>query len=105
MPYTPEQQREFARKFAVAKRRQIIGMMLYAPFMAFLFILASTAEQTGSIAFGIPLFLFWSVFVGALLGMLIFTLYNWRCPACHEYLGRKHLNPRYCPACGTQLQR
>jgi hypothetical protein len=39
---------------------------------------------------------------GALLAVvasgLAFTLYNWRCPACRRYLGRR-LFLRRCPRC------
>jgi rubrerythrin len=33
---------------------------------------------------------------------VVFSLFNWRCPACSSYLG-KRFNPRFCPSCGAQL--
>lgn len=37
------------------------------------------------------------------VGGLVFSLFNWRCPKCNGYLGRS-LNPRYCSKCGAQLR-
>ena len=38
------------------------------------------------------------------IGMLVFSLWNWRCPACGGYLGRS-IAPRYCQGCGAQLRQ
>lgn len=35
--------------------------------------------------------------------MLAFVLYDWRCPACGEFLGL-YGNPRHCRSCGVTLQ-
>ena len=36
-------------------------------------------------------------------GCVVLTLFrNWRCPACHKYLGRG-FNPRHCQNCGVEL--
>lgn len=34
---------------------------------------------------------------------LIFSLFNWRCPACNRYLGNSIL-PKYCKKCGVKLR-
>ena len=39
----------------------------------------------------------------AVLSVLVFSLWNWRCPACARYLGRT-INPAYCSRCGAQLR-
>lgn len=39
----------------------------------------------------------------ALVFCLIFSLFNWRCPACSSYLGRSIL-PKYCNKCGAKLR-
>lgn len=39
----------------------------------------------------------------AIIGVLIFSFFNWRCPSCKSYLG-KGLSPRFCAKCGAQLQ-
>jgi hypothetical protein len=33
----------------------------------------------------------------------VFTLLNWRCPACKTYLGHT-LNPVFCSSCGARLR-
>jgi hypothetical protein len=34
---------------------------------------------------------------------LVFSITNWRCPACNVYLG-KRANPGACPKCGARLR-
>ena len=38
----------------------------------------------------------------AILVILAFSMYNWRCPSCKKALG-KGSDPDFCPKCGTQL--
>ena len=38
-----------------------------------------------------------------IIGVLIFSLLNWRCPSCNGYLG-KAFNPKFCTKCGVQLR-
>ena len=38
-----------------------------------------------------------------LIGLILFSLQNWRCPACNGYLG-KVISPRFCSKCGAALQ-
>ena len=37
------------------------------------------------------------------VGLLVFSLVNWRCPACNRYL-YKDIYPRHCSRCGVQLR-
>lgn len=43
------------------------------------------------------------VLVGIALAAMIFSLFNWRCPACKKYLGRK-MGIKECPNCQAKLQ-
>jgi rubrerythrin len=43
------------------------------------------------------------VIVALVVGALVFSLKNWRCPACDKYLG-KGISPSFCPKCGVALQ-
>ena len=52
--------------------------------------------------FGLPENIAIGVFMAAVLGVVIFSLTNWRCPECNKYLG-KNFNPSFCSRCGTQL--
>ena len=38
-----------------------------------------------------------------IVGAVIFSFSNWRCPSCHRYLG-KVIHPGFCPACGIPLR-
>ena len=41
--------------------------------------------------------------IGAILIMIIFSLWSWRCPACRGSLGKWTMRFKYCPCCGIQL--
>jgi len=64
--------------------------------------LAMADQQSGAI-FGVPRFAWAGGFVVAALGVLWFSLANWRCPACEKRLGKDY-NPRFCPRCGVRLK-
>jgi hypothetical protein len=53
--------------------------------------------------FGLPESLTVPVFLAVVIGVVIFSLTNWRCPECNKYLG-KTFNPSYCSRCGAQLR-
>ena len=53
--------------------------------------------------FGLPENVTVGVFLAIVLGVVIFSLTNWRCPECNRYLG-KTFNPSFCARCGTQLR-
>lgn len=37
------------------------------------------------------------------VGLVVFSRFNWRCPKCNKYLGRG-TNPKHCAHCGEELQ-
>ena len=37
------------------------------------------------------------------IGLVIFSRFNWKCPKCNRYLG-KGTNPKHCIHCGEELQ-
>ncbi|MDK2964947.1 MULTISPECIES: DUF2614 family zinc ribbon-containing protein [Lacrimispora] len=41
--------------------------------------------------------------VVVIIGVVIFSKINWRCPKCNHYLG-KGSNPKICSNCGEELQ-
>ena len=53
--------------------------------------------------FGLPPKVLIAASIGCIIGLLIFSLVNWRCPACKKYLG-KGFGPNFCPGCGTRLR-
>lgn len=96
--YTEEQKKEFRRRFAAKRRRQLL---LIAPLL--LLVVAVTLAQFEP-AWLTPYFPYLLSFGAMFLPLgVFFTLRNWRCPACGEYLGRD-FNPNVCPRCGIRLQ-
>lgn len=100
MPYTAEQERDFKASFAVRRRRQLL---VAVPFFIAVLALAVSGDGNRQDLFGIPLAI-WGPTLGVIVvGLLLFSLRNWRCPACDKYLG-KAMNPRFCAKCGVALQ-
>jgi rubrerythrin len=42
--------------------------------------------------------------VGIVVLLIIYSSFDWRCPACKNILGRS-MNPKRCPSCGVKLQK
>jgi hypothetical protein len=86
-------------EFRKKRTRQIIASI---PVIVAVLILVPMDEGSAEGIAGIPA----SVLVGfafaSIVGIVIFSLFNWRCPACHGYLGRR-ISPRFCSRCGEQL--
>jgi len=83
------------QRFKQRRKRQIIATI---PFIIGLILLIVGSERGGfSPAIVGPVFLTY------VIGMLIFSFKNWRCPGCNRYLG-KGMSPRFCQKCGIQLQ-
>lgn len=100
MEYSDEEKRDFARRHAESKTRQVIASILFVPLVFGGLVLNDPKEHD---LFGIPPALWVPVVVVALVAMIVFSLANWRCPACDKYLG-KGFNPRFCPRCGAPLK-
>ena len=101
MEYSDRQKAKVKEEFAAKRKRQLI---LIGPVVAVLigFSLVANEPSDGDVL-GLP-----AAVVVALLGLLIvgtvvFSLLNWRCPACKTYLG-KEISPNFCPKCGVALQ-
>ena len=52
--------------------------------------------------FGIPLVVLAPTVLVVILGGIVFSLKNWRCPGCYKYLG-KGMSPKFCAKCGVPL--
>ena len=87
-------------EFAVIRRRQWTATLLVVPLVvaAFLFTERDEEGRRGRIPTGFA--------IGAaalVVGVLAFSLWNWRCPACRRSLGRG-MSPRFCRHCEQQLR-
>jgi len=100
MQYTDRQQMEIRALFALRRRRQLlISLPLIALIVGFVFL---EKGNTGTFL-GIPATMVFPGFLAMVAGAFVFSLYNWRCPACNKYLGKQR-SPKYCSKCGVALQ-
>lgn len=99
LEYTDQQRAAFKDGYARRLRKRLIMMALLLAVMASL-----ALTEDGAIILGLPDAVFGPIaLVAAIAGWVIFEGRNWRCPACHEYLGRG-FNPRQCRRCGVELR-
>ncbi len=98
MEHTPEQIDAFKQEFARRKQRQfaVAVPFIFALFGGILF--RSTLEELAGSGVAAPI-----AFALVVAAMLVFSLRNWRCPACDRYLGRS-TSMRHCPKCGVALR-
>src|SRR5215510_3467507 len=99
MEYTEQQKESFKQQFAVKRKRQLITAV---PLVAFFALFGFFADKDGSMP-GVPASVIVPVFMVAVAGLVIFTLWNWRCPACGGYFG-KGFRIRFCAKCGVPLE-
>ncbi len=100
MDYTEAKVAEFRKLFQVRRRKQILAALL---FLLTLFVLAVVGK--GNAVWGeaiLRLGFFLPVTAMLATGILSFSLYNWRCPACEKSLGIS-VNPGFCRHCGIPL--
>ena len=97
--FEQELNEQIADEFKRRRTRQLI----VTPFivLAILFMVWSE-KSTGVSGVKSPTMLQIITFV-IIVGAIIFSLFNWRCPSCKGYLG-KAINPKFCVKCGTQLR-
>jgi len=100
MEYTEEQKQAFKTQYALRKRRQL---MVTVPLVLVFIALAMADKAEGSFFSAVPADVFIPVFFIIIIGALIFSFRNWRCPACNKYLG-KAVSLRFCPKCGIALR-
>ncbi|NTV66985.1 MAG: hypothetical protein HGB06_04760 [Chlorobaculum sp.] len=100
MEYSEFQKQEFKREFASRRLKQIL---ITGPVVVLMIFFSMASEGKITFLNSCTLSLLMPVFLFMVIGVLVFSLTNWRCPACNSYLG-KLMNPRYCPKCGIGLR-
>ncbi len=85
------------------RRRRTRQFIVVVPFVGALIPLFMLENAGPDGLFGIPSVVVGSVCGAVVIAGFIFSLINWRCPACKSYLG-KAISPRFCQKCGAQLQ-
>ncbi|MGC8774745.1 MAG: hypothetical protein ACP5R6_05750 [Chlorobaculum sp.] len=100
MEYTEQQKQAFKNEFASRRRNQIVVSGL----LFILMIPYVTADKSTGLVLGTyPVAMFMPLFFVVVIGALVFSFKNWRCPACDKYLGRS-MNPHFCWKCGIALR-
>lgn len=100
MEYTKEQQVAIRTLFVARRRRQILVSL---PLIALVFGAVFLEHGEHGAMFGIPPSVVLPGFLVLIAGAIVFSLFNWRCPACNRYLGKQR-NPKYCSRCGVELR-
>jgi hypothetical protein len=90
---------EIIDEFKKKRTRQImaVGPIILA------FISLVSVEGNPSGIFGLPPNIVLGIAFALIISVLIFSLFNWRCPACNKYIG-KAISPKFCARCGVQLR-
>jgi hypothetical protein len=99
MQYAEQQLQEFRSEFAKRRKRQFLVLI---PVLAVFVLFVTVDETTGATPIGPAAIVLPLAFV-IILGILVFSFTNWRCPACSKYLG-KGISPKFCSKCGVPLQ-
>jgi hypothetical protein len=98
MPLLNEQ--KTVEEFKKRRNRQIaVTVPLIAVMIAVLYV----SDHPEAVLFGVKGLHVIYGSLAVLAAGVVFSLYNWRCPACGKYLG-KGINPKFCPKCGARLQ-
>lgn len=91
---------EVKKQFKTRKIRQILVAVLVIPIIGILFYVR---ENPTIELFGLnydQIGKFSLIIIGI---VLVFSYYNWRCPSCKKYIGKK-INPNHCDNCGVELR-
>jgi len=97
-----EMNRSSAEIIEEFKRKRTRQIMAVGPIiLAFIALLSVESNPTG--IFGLPPNIVFGISFVLIISVLIFSLFNWRCPSCNQYLG-KAMNPKFCSKCGIQLR-
>jgi hypothetical protein len=99
--FSGDEKQRIIREFARRQQRQLV---LTLPVVILMAGAVVAAEKGSGLLFGVSFAVWAPLVVAALVGVVVFSLVNWRCPACRGYLG-KGFSPRFCPRCGVQLKR
>lgn len=100
MEYTDQQRAEFKEQYGRRRKAQwiIAAIIIGAGGLLVMSQAALARGPNDRLALS-----FLTLFIAIVLVALVFTLRNWRCPACNGYLGR-NMGVNFCPKCGVQLR-
>lgn len=88
------EENEVMMEFKRRKKKQIFAVILLLPVMFIDVWDTNTGQDSGELGCILRVLL--------ILGIIIFSFKNWRCPSCNAYLG-KRMSMKHCPNCGEKL--
>ncbi|MBI5015841.1 MAG: hypothetical protein HZB55_10170 [Deltaproteobacteria bacterium] len=86
--------------FAARRRRQFLVL---TPLLGIVIAVAGLADARSQAVLGVPAGVWAPALFAGLGGAAVYTLFNWRCPACNRYLGAQW-SPMRCRGCGIPLR-
>ncbi len=97
LAYTDSQLSDFKAEFA---RRELVQYVVGALGLAAVVALFVVSHRTPSLIGDVDVRHATVAVLGTAYGL---TYWNWRCPACRTYLGRR-VRMKHCPNCGVALR-
>ena len=91
---------QIAEEFRQRRNRQWIAAI---PGILAILVVVFSLDHAESSLFGIDTNVLAMVGGAVVLAYLMFSIWNWRCPACDGYMG-KAMNPTFCAKCGARLK-
>jgi protein-S-isoprenylcysteine O-methyltransferase Ste14 len=99
-PYSEAANSDIRVEFA-ARQKKLITAIVVA--IGVVLLVAATRHPANPLPVHAPAAAVKGLAMIAALALAVYSLFNWRCPACARYLGRA-IAPRACPACGVPLR-
>lgn len=91
---------EIKAEFKKRKKKQFL---LAIPMIPSILLVAFMQDFESQFIEGIPNIYLLFVALVIIIAGLIISIFNWRCPSCNKYLGKK-FNPKFCSNCGVELR-
>ena len=90
-------------KFKKIKRNQIVAILGTIVFDIIMLIAIFTEVSSPIESMSIATIIIVAIIACIVtIGVVIFTIINWRCPNCNKYLGRS-IGSKFCKNCGEKL--
>ncbi len=98
--HTPEEVAAFKDQYAQRRQKQLIATI---PAIGAVLVLALLGDKREEDFLGLSADTVGVLLFVVIAGVVAFSFFNWRCPACNGYLGRTW-NPSFCSKCGVALR-
>ena len=100
MEYSEEQKKKFIEEFRKKRQRRIATSII----LLILLVTVPALAYPSFVLFGLPKYVWGTVFTGIIMCGLFFIIIDWRCPACNGILGDV-FNTKFCSKCGFKFAK